>query len=193
MGCLPSASKEALPRPYQQLMSSSASPIFDFYPVDFEVRASARSHASELWGPRAKGFTGGGATERGGGAGGVRGHVRASSGGRVRRVLRTGGRPSEARERGGVGGSPLDKPEILPASGAKEQQRILLLARFARAPSSPRFCDAKEQQHILLLARAPSSPRFCPLLPERACFCRSRTRLLCPSKYWGRRGMSPNP
>jgi hypothetical protein len=34
---------------------------------------------SELWGPRAKGFTGGGATERSEGAGGVKGHVRAAN------------------------------------------------------------------------------------------------------------------
>jgi hypothetical protein len=37
---------------------------------------------------------------------------RASSGGHVRRVLRSGGRPSEARERGGFVGSPPTTPSL---------------------------------------------------------------------------------
>lgn len=37
MGCLPPASAALVPKPYRWLMTSSESPIIQFYPVDFEV------------------------------------------------------------------------------------------------------------------------------------------------------------
>lgn len=37
MGCLPPASSSLVPRSYRKLMSSSDSPIVEFYPLNFEV------------------------------------------------------------------------------------------------------------------------------------------------------------
>jgi 5'-3' exoribonuclease 1 len=37
LGCLPSASKDLLPRPYQWLMTSEQSPVLKFYPMDFQI------------------------------------------------------------------------------------------------------------------------------------------------------------
>jgi hypothetical protein len=39
LGVLPSASQKLLPEPYRGLMTSPQSPIIDFYPMTFEVRA----------------------------------------------------------------------------------------------------------------------------------------------------------
>ncbi|KAK6634904.1 hypothetical protein RUM44_000151 [Polyplax serrata] len=41
MAILPAGSKELVPRPYQHLMTSSESPIIDFYPLDFEIDVHA--------------------------------------------------------------------------------------------------------------------------------------------------------
>jgi 5'-3' exonuclease len=38
LGCLPAASMQFLPKPYQFLMSDPESPIIDFYPKDFKVK-----------------------------------------------------------------------------------------------------------------------------------------------------------
>lgn len=37
LGCLPAASSTFLPKAYRALMTSSLSPIIDFYPLDFKV------------------------------------------------------------------------------------------------------------------------------------------------------------
>jgi hypothetical protein len=74
----------------------------------------------------------------------------------------------------GRGVSPR-QPEILPISAAEEQlQRLLLLARFARAPFSPRFCPFLPQKSscsaffFSLASRAPPPARILPASPAGA-------------------------
>jgi hypothetical protein len=90
-------------------------------------------------------------------------YVRATLGGGCEGFYAGGGegagRPSSCADRpsacatspaaGGVRGVSPRLPSRLPAFAAEEQQRqrrLLLLARFARAPSSPRFCPLLPQK-----------------------------------------------
>ena len=47
MGCLPPGSKDLVPRPYQHLMLSAASPIHDFYPLEFVVDMNGKRNPWE--------------------------------------------------------------------------------------------------------------------------------------------------
>ena len=47
MGCLPPASRDCVPRPYQHLMVSLASPIKDFYPEEFVVDMNGKRNPWE--------------------------------------------------------------------------------------------------------------------------------------------------
>ena len=47
MGCLPPGSKDLVPRPYQNLMLSTASPIHDFYPAEFDVDMNGKRNPWE--------------------------------------------------------------------------------------------------------------------------------------------------
>ena len=47
LGCLPSASQNLLPRPYQFLMSHPESPILDFYPTSFAIDMDGKKRTYE--------------------------------------------------------------------------------------------------------------------------------------------------